>query len=166
MVKRKGQDFSDDEEETEFSPSDSKSKHPVKQAKATKSQQSKQPKKKENFVPVDGEEGSLPQPKKRRTSISKARDPPQAKETLAESEEEADGITLNVKNNDEGDKYLDLGKKRRATVRSVFLDIREYYGPEGDEKPGKKGVTLSQEQWNKLKQSSEVIDILFKKAKK
>lgn len=29
---------------------------------------------------------------------------------------------------------------------STFIDIREFYGQEGDEKPGKKGITLSPEQ--------------------
>lgn len=50
----------------------------------------------------------------------------------------------------DGDKYIDLGKKKRATVRSFkgmpLLDIREFYGQEGDEKPGKKGISLSLEQ--------------------
>ena len=46
--------------------------------------------------------------------------------------------------------YIDLGKKRRAVVRSFkgtpLLDIREYYGEEGEEKPGKKGISLQLEQ--------------------
>ncbi len=50
----------------------------------------------------------------------------------------------------EGDKYIDLGKKKRATVRSFkdipLLDIREYYGIGSDEKPGKKGISLTLEQ--------------------
>ena len=57
---------------------------------------------------------------------------------------------LQIHTNAEGDKYIDLGKKRRAVVRSFkgmsLLDIREYYGPEGDEKPGKKGISLQLEQ--------------------
>jgi len=28
----------------------------------------------------------------------------------------------------------------------VFLDIREYFGPDNDEKPGKKGISLQHEQ--------------------
>lgn len=55
-----------------------------------------------------------------------------------------------VKVNGEGDKYIDLGKKKRAVVRSfkgmALLDIREYYGAEGEEKPGKKGISLSLDQ--------------------
>jgi hypothetical protein len=50
----------------------------------------------------------------------------------------------------EGDKYVDLGKKKRATVRSfketLLLDIREFYDQGGEEKPGKKGISLTLEQ--------------------
>lgn len=62
---------------------------------------------------------------------------------------------------------MELGKKKRVTVRSfkgtqrthatnnrgsyshpgiALIDIREFYGQEGDEKPGKKGIALSPEQ--------------------
>jgi hypothetical protein len=55
-----------------------------------------------------------------------------------------------VKVNNEGDKYIDLGKKKRAVVRSfkgmALIDIREYYGADGDEKPGKKGISLTPDQ--------------------
>ena len=50
----------------------------------------------------------------------------------------------------EGDKYINLGKKKRATVRTfkgiTLLDIREYYGMDGQEKPGKKGISLTLDQ--------------------
>jgi len=50
----------------------------------------------------------------------------------------------------DGDKYIELGKKKRATVRSFkgtpLVDIREFYGADGDEKPGKKGISLTMEQ--------------------
>lgn len=55
-----------------------------------------------------------------------------------------------IHTNADGEKYLDLGKKKRAVVRSFkgipLLDIREYYGEEGQEKPGKKGISLTLEQ--------------------
>lgn len=55
-----------------------------------------------------------------------------------------------VQQNSEGDKYIDLGKKKRATVRCFkdipLLDIREFYGASSEEKPGKKGISLNLEQ--------------------
>jgi len=75
-----------------------------------------------------------------------------------------------IRSNPDGEKYLDLGKKKRATVRNfkgtTFVDIREFYGSEGDEKPGKKGVSLGIEQWENLKRSVSTIDELFAELKK
>ncbi|KAI0708196.1 RNA polymerase II transcriptional coactivator, partial [Cerioporus squamosus] len=72
--------------------------------------------------------------------------------------------------NDRGERYVDLGKKRRATVTTfkgtAYVDVREFYGDEGDLKPGKKGIMLSQDQWETLKKSTDVIDSLFAKVKK
>ncbi|KAI0360912.1 PC4-domain-containing protein [Trametes cingulata] len=69
--------------------------------------------------------------------------------------------------NEAGEKYLDLGKKRRATVRqfkgATFLDIREFYGDDNDLKPGKKGISLAKEQWETLKNNSDIIDSFFAK---
>lgn len=46
--------------------------------------------------------------------------------------------------------FVELSKKRRATVRvfnnKPLIDLREFYGDEGDLKPGKKGIALSLEQ--------------------
>jgi len=69
-----------------------------------------------------------------------------------------------------GEKYIDLGKKKRATVRAfkgtVLLDIREYYGEDNQEKPGKKGISLTLEQWEALRESASAIDQLFSTQKK
>ncbi|KAL9711849.1 hypothetical protein Ac2012v2_004922 [Leucoagaricus gongylophorus] len=70
-----------------------------------------------------------------------------------------------VQQNSEGDKYIDLGKKKRATVRCFkdipLLDIREFYGAGSEEKPGKKGISLNLEQWQALKANADAIDMLF-----
>jgi len=67
--------------------------------------------------------------------------------------------------NSEGEKYIDLGKKKRVTVRSFkgipLLDIREFYGADGQEKPGKKGISLTLDQWEVLRESASMIDQLF-----
>ncbi|KAI0326603.1 PC4-domain-containing protein [Cubamyces sp. BRFM 1775] len=87
----------------------------------------------------------------------------------AEKQENSAG-DVKVGVNESGEKYVDLGKKRRATVRqfkgATFLDIREFYGDDNDLKPGKKGISLNKEQWETLKKSSEVIDKFFAKVGK
>ena len=66
-----------------------------------------------------------------------------------------------------------------------FLDIREFYGDEDDLKPGKKGISITQEQvrgsyrsilpslnsiygaqWETLKKGSDVIDSFFARISK
>ncbi|KAF9650902.1 hypothetical protein BDM02DRAFT_3092295, partial [Thelephora ganbajun] len=94
-----------------------------------------------------------------------------------------------VKTNEEGDKYVDLGRKRRATVR-VFkgtslrsntvrqnrddtdhrpgiplIDIREYFDSGKDQKPGKKGISLKLEEWQALKQNADAIDAILSNVK-
>ncbi|KAJ4002062.1 transcriptional Coactivator p15-domain-containing protein [Lentinula boryana] len=76
------------------------------------------------------------------------------------------GVGRSVEKNPEGDRYIDLGKKKRATVRSfkgsTFVDIREFYGDsEESMKPGKKGISLTPEQWEVLKNGATIIDELF-----
>ncbi|KAI1808141.1 PC4-domain-containing protein [Daldinia bambusicola] len=56
---------------------------------------------------------------------------------------------------DEGNPFWSLGGTRRATVSSfkgkTFINIREYYtDASGALKPGKKGIMLTPEQYNKL----------------
>ncbi|KAH9978988.1 transcriptional Coactivator p15-domain-containing protein [Lactifluus volemus] len=80
---------------------------------------------------------------------------------------DSDNTSTKLQVNGEGDKYVDLGNKRRITVRSfkgkTLVDIREYYGAEDDEKPGKKGISLTVEQWTveSLVQASTTINSLL-----
>ncbi|KAJ6499917.1 transcriptional Coactivator p15-domain-containing protein [Mycena vitilis] len=72
----------------------------------------------------------------------------------------------------EGEKFITLGKNKRATVRNfkgtTLLDIREFYVDKesGDSKPGKKGVSLTVEQWQGLKQATATLDELIAEIKK
>ncbi|KAG2078981.1 PC4-domain-containing protein [Suillus decipiens] len=71
----------------------------------------------------------------------------------------------------EGDKYVQLGQKKRVTVREfkgkILVDIREFYGKDNeDEKPGKKGISLNTDQWACLKKSINTIDSFFADSKK
>jgi len=77
----------------------------------------------------------------------------------------------NVSTNSNGESFVDLGKKRRVTIRKfnaqTLIDIREFYGEDDDDlKPGKKGISLSVEQWEELKANVAVVDGLIKKLAK
>jgi hypothetical protein len=62
---------------------------------------------------------------------------------LVAGEKQADGSIM-----------FDLSSKKLLHVRSwkstVLVDIREYYDLNGEKKPGKKGISLTKEQWRKL----------------
>jgi len=58
----------------------------------------------------------------------------------------------------EGKKFA----KVRAFKGKVYVDIREYYEKNGDLLPGKKGISLSGPQWQKLKQAMGEIDEALK----
>lgn len=64
------------------------------------------------------------------------------------------------------DTVIDLGKNRRLTVRSfkgkVYVDIREFYMKDDKMLPGKKGISLSPEQWKMLIEKKDEIDEAIK----
>ncbi|RUS15857.1 transcriptional Coactivator p15-domain-containing protein [Endogone sp. FLAS-F59071] len=64
--------------------------------------------------------------------------------------------------NAEGENFFKLTGKRRVTVRQYkdipMVDIREYYGGAEDPKPGAKGISLTLEQYEKLKELIPEID--------
>ncbi|XP_032254946.1 activated RNA polymerase II transcriptional coactivator p15-like [Phoca vitulina] len=56
-----------------------------------------------------------------------------------------------------------IGKMRYVSVRDfkgkVLTDIREYWmDPEGERKPGRKGISLNPEQWSQLKEQISDTD--------
>ena len=55
-----------------------------------------------------------------------------------------------------------LDDKKRVTVKKfkgkLLIDIREFYDDGGKMKPGKKGIALSHDNWNKLKEFMDQID--------
>uniref|UniRef100_A0A8C8RU60 Activated RNA polymerase II transcriptional coactivator p15 n=1 Tax=Pelusios castaneus TaxID=367368 RepID=A0A8C8RU60_9SAUR len=69
-------------------------------------------------------------------------------------------------NEEEG--MFQIGKMRYVRVYcfkgKVLVDIREFYiDKAGDTKPGRKGIALSAEQWNHLKEIIPDIDAAVKK---
>ncbi len=90
-------------------------------------------------------------------------------EKRARGEEGAEEEPL-TKHNDEKEAYWNLTETRRATVRKfkkmVFVDVREYYSDkDGTMKPGKKGISLTPEQWKELKLAAPLIDAEVAKLK-
>jgi hypothetical protein len=78
-------------------------------------------------------------------------------------------ITKSTSNDEESS--FELSGKRRVTVRkfrsSILIDIREYYEDKasGEERPGKKGISLTKEQYEKLKELIPEIDTAVKNIK-
>jgi hypothetical protein len=77
---------------------------------------------------------------------------------------------ITVSNDTEGNPYLRLGARKRITIkewkRIVLIDFREYFtNAEEEERPGKKGISLTEEQWKVLKASMETIDQAINKMK-
>lgn len=70
-------------------------------------------------------------------------------------DEDSDEESGAVKRNADGEAYFDLGKSKRVTVRqwktAVLVDIREFYQKGGEELPGKKGISLTLEQYKELR---------------
>ncbi|PON32613.1 Transcription factor [Parasponia andersonii] len=56
----------------------------------------------------------------------------------------------------------EISKNRRVSVRNwngrIVVDIREFYLKDGKQLPGKKGISLTMDQWNILRDHVEEID--------
>ena len=65
--------------------------------------------------------------------------------------------------NSEGDAYAELGNgRKRCTVRkykdAILVDVREFYEKDGAQLPGKKGISLTVEQWRALVANVSALD--------
>jgi len=123
----------------------------------------------EHSAEEGGSNSPPPAKKAKKAATTKKSEDKKPQSSKVSSKASKGGVGKGVYTNPDGEKYIDLGKKRRVTVRSfkgmTQVDIREFYGEEGDEKPGKKGIALNTEQWTELKQNMSAIDDLVKNMK-
>lgn len=71
------------------------------------------------------------------------------------------------KNKSEDDLSWDLGNRRFVKLSEFkgkwYVNIREFYDAGGELKPGKKGIMLTMEQWQKFKGLIDDVDEAIKK---
>lgn len=74
---------------------------------------------------------------------------------LRESPDDTQEFVPSLKTNENGDTFFELSSDRRVTVNqwqgNTRVDIREFYEREGKMLPGKKGLSLTLDQFNILK---------------
>jgi len=75
----------------------------------------------------------------------------------------------NDSGDESGDNSIKLSNNRYLTVsefkNKVRVDIREYYlNDDGERKPGKKGISLSLEEWKKITGNMDKIEKAIKAA--
>jgi len=110
---------------------------------AKKSRDPRKRKAEEDHESSDSGEDAQPSLESEQRSVKTVKKPKLVPTDDEDSGRESDDARPKLQKNNEGERFVDLGKKRRVTVRdfkgSTLVDIREFYGSDGDEKPGKKG---------------------------
>ena len=95
--------------------------------------------------------------KKEKKLLGKKREKEKNKEKKEKKKEENDDIIVGEK-----EVAFLLDQRKRVTVHKfkgqLKVDIREYYDDKGEMKPGKKGLSLNLDNWNKLKEFMDKID--------
>ncbi|KAL3844792.1 hypothetical protein ACJIZ3_002195 [Penstemon smallii] len=85
-------------------------------------------------------------------------------EALSDGDEPAKKSLKPDNDSDDSDSIVicELSKNRKVSVRNwqgkVWVDIREFYSKDGKELPGKKGISLSMDQWKILRDHVDEID--------
>ncbi|XP_022333591.1 activated RNA polymerase II transcriptional coactivator p15-like isoform X2 [Crassostrea virginica] len=111
------------------------------------------PKSKE-FISSSESDSDSDQPKQKKLKVEK--------KVKKESKKEEKKETSSSSKGPGGEHMFQLSKMRFATVSefrgNVMVGIREFYDAGGELRPGKKGISLTKEQWTRLKEQIDEID--------
>ncbi|KAL8528760.1 hypothetical protein ACS0TY_006279 [Phlomoides rotata] len=84
-------------------------------------------------------------------AVSEGDEPPKKTSRIDNDSDDSDQIVI-----------CELSKNRKVSVRmwqgKVVVDIREFYYKDGNEFPGKKGISLNMDQWKVLRDHVDEID--------
>lgn len=111
-----------------------------------------------------GSSSSDPEPKKEKKKEKKARQKEEKPAKKPKKQEKDNGSD----DDDDPKSGWELGRMRKVTINEfkgkLLIDIREYYtDAAGDMKPGRKGISLQREQWEKLLSLTDKVNSALKK---
>ncbi|XP_051216937.1 RNA polymerase II transcriptional coactivator KIWI [Lolium perenne] len=82
-------------------------------------------------------------------------DPPAKRQAAGKDDADDGGIVV-----------AQISKNKRVSVRSwsgkVMVDVREFYVKDGKDLPGRKGISLTMDQWKVLRDNIKAIDEAIK----
>lgn len=149
------------ESESESESSDEETKKPE--------PEKKEPEKNTNKLSASESESSDEEEKKRKKKAKKekkkkSKEKSDSKEGGSKKKEKKKAPKTTVARKPEGNarKGFDLGRDRKISVTEFkgrrYVNIREYYDAGGEMKPGRKGVSLTREQWDMLTQVKDEVN--------